>query len=89
MRLDARKGDTGWQVYDAKRCRKLEFVVWLDNSDATWGEFDDNVPGRVIVRQEDRITIYQSRRLVIFNEIDGVNDEQDQVVIERHAEVTA
>jgi hypothetical protein len=79
MRLDARKGDVDWSVYDAKRCCMVKHVVWLDDETATWAELVI-VKRRpfleLILRQEDRITIYPSRRLVIFNGIDGVEDEQ-------------
>jgi hypothetical protein len=94
MRLDARKGDTGWPCYDAKRCCMVEGVLWVDDATARWCQLV-RVPGPPFIaevdHQEDRITIYPTRRIVIFNEIEGVGDEQDDVagVIERPEGVTA
>jgi hypothetical protein len=73
MRLDAQNGDTGWQCYDAKHCRMVPHVVWVDDETATWGCMTGaTTPFDWIIEtvQEDRISIYPSRRLVIFNEID-------------------
>lgn len=92
MRLDAHKGDCDWNCYDAKRCRMVKDAVWVDDSDATWWRAVLRPPNLdVDTVQEERIKIYPSRKLVVFNEIDGVADEQDQVadVIAQPTEVTA
>jgi hypothetical protein len=73
MKLDARKGDSGWPCYDAKRCCMVERVLWVDDETAQWGELTlSQAPPFLIdiVHKEERITIYPSRRLVIFNEVD-------------------
>lgn len=80
MRLDAHKGDRDWSCYDAKRCRMVKDAVWVDDSDATWGMAVLRPPNLDIdTVQEERITIYPSRKLVVFNEIDdqGAKDESE------------
>lgn len=74
MILDARRGDRA-DVYDAKTCRMVKDVVWLNDATAQWGRWV--LPPRpgacelvIEVVQEDRITIYPARALVIFNEVD-------------------
>ena len=92
MRLDARKGDVGWPCYDAKRCCMVDHVVWIDDQTATWCELVKRADPPFIdeiVRQEERITIYPSRRLVIFNGIKGADDEEDQVTSGTPVEVPA
>jgi hypothetical protein len=94
MRLDANNGDRDWPCYDARHCCMVPYVLWVDDATATWGQLVKRMGPpflEEVVRKENRITIYQSRRLVVFNEIDGVNDEQDGVadVIHRPSEVTA
>lgn len=83
MRLDARKGDHGYTIWDAKRCREIKrFVMWVDDETAQWGQvfgFVDGVPVETTV-QEDRITIYLSRKLIIFNEVDLGEPELSDVV---------
>jgi hypothetical protein len=77
MRLDARQGDTGWPCYDAKRCRMVENVLWVDDQTARWGEMKTIYWD--VEHQEERITIYPSRRLVIFNQVDDSHDAGEQV----------
>ena len=82
MRLDARKGDIGWPCYDAKRCRMVPLVVWVDDADATWGEWVRDPFPNTRTHQENRITIYPSRKLVIFNEVDDDVEEQAAQALE-------
>jgi hypothetical protein len=82
MRLDARNGDSGWPCYDAKRCCMVQRVMWVDDLDATWGELvglTQRGSFNVVTHQEERITIHQSRRLVVFNEVDA-GDQADEKV---------
>jgi hypothetical protein len=79
MRLDARNGDSGWPCYDAKRCCMVRRVMWVDDLDATWGELVGLTQHDVVTHQEERITIHQSRRLVVFNEVDA-GDQADEKV---------
>ena len=86
MRLDARKGHYPWNCWDAKRCCAPEHVVWVDDETAQWGQYIKQdrefirVNGRVRidVHQEDKITIYPDRRLVVFNEIPDCGDEAER-----------
>lgn len=85
MRLDARVGHTGFTIYDAKRCGAVPNVRWVDSDSANWGEIDVSDSGRAfailygdlpeIVHQEERISIYLERKLIIFNEVDLDDDE--------------
>lgn len=36
MILDARKGDSSYSVYDAKRCKAVKDAVWVDDETAQW-----------------------------------------------------
>ncbi len=36
MRLDSRKGDTGWFVFDVPRCIEVRYCVWVDSDSATY-----------------------------------------------------
>lgn len=80
MRLDARKGDVGWYVFDCARCRPVESVVWCDDETARWGYL--LLRNAILVRQEQRISIYPQRRLVLFNEIELNGDEDLAVTTE-------
>ena len=44
MRLDARKGDTGWNVFDVPRCAEVKCCVWVDSDTATYGAWGSH-PG--------------------------------------------
>lgn len=73
MILDARKGDTGYQCYDAKTCRMVKQAVWVNDETAQWGRYVfPPIGGELMTEsvQEDRITIYASQRLVVFNEVE-------------------
>jgi hypothetical protein len=88
MRLDARNGNREWLVFDVKRCRQVREVVWCDDETAQWGRHMRDLSGRVLMRhrtvvlqtvQEDRITIYPTRKLVLFNEVDDDDSAPEQV----------
>lgn len=93
MMLDARLGHTHYDVYDAKRCRRVKDVVWVSTETARWGEYDRSPAGmahaygtgflKLIEHQEDRITIYLDRRLVVFNEVDDSSDDKEPVGVDR------
>lgn len=80
MRLEAGPSVTGWSVYDAKLCCNVLGVVWVDDATAQWGGYAVPhiiVDGRLAMEfhQEDRITIYVDRKLVVFNEVEDSEDD--------------
>lgn len=84
MRLDARKGDTQFRLYDAKRCIVPQQVVWVDTETAQWGQTDYeasrlNHAHETVTIQEDSITVYVDLKLIVFNEVedDQSNLEHD------------
>lgn len=87
MILDARRGDRA-DVYDAKTCRMVKNVVWLNDETAQWGRYVLPPLGRELeieVVQEDRIAIYPSRALVIFNEVDDSEPAERRETTGDHA----
>jgi hypothetical protein len=36
MILDARKGDINYHCYDAKTCKMVKMVVWVNDQTAQW-----------------------------------------------------
>jgi hypothetical protein len=76
MILDARRGDTGYTVYDAKRCLFVSNdCLWVDSDTAQWGRMDRQASRSLCepeteIMQEDRITIYLDHKLVVFNEVE-------------------
>jgi hypothetical protein len=74
MRLDARLGDTGWKVFDSKRCCEVGYVEWCDDVTAQWGSA---ITG--CAYQEDRITIHRDKMLVVFNEVPDQETETRSV----------
>ena len=90
MILDARNGHgDAWYLYDIKRCRKVECAVWVNDETAQWGRYTGCTIAwewEIETRQEDRISIYPSRRLVLFNEVDDASDTTtEQRVVEKTA----
>lgn len=90
MIIDARIGHgAAWSLYDIKRCRRVECAVWVNDETAQWGHYTGTTfTGEWLIEtiQEDRISIYPSRRLVLFNEVDDANDTTtEQLVVERTA----
>lgn len=90
MRLDARKGDTGWNLWDVERCIVPKGVVWVDDETAQWGAHDKDSEGAfsylvlygewsLITHQEKRIAIYPDRKLILFN---PVADNESQSIAE-------
>ena len=87
--LDARKGDVHYHCYDAKTCRIVKRVVWVNDETAQWGRY---LPPRLGAHeldletvQEDRITIYPDRRLVVFNEVDDSEPAESRETAAHHA----
>jgi hypothetical protein len=75
MILDARQGHVDFFVFDVKRMLVPRCVVWVNDETAQWGQivepmtvFNDEL--NTVRRQEDRITIYLERKLILFNEVD-------------------
>ena len=90
MILDARNGHgDAWYLYDIKRCRKVECAVWVNDETAQWGRYTGCTIAwewEIETRQEDRISIYPSRRLVLFNEVDDASDTTtERRVVEKTA----
>ena len=90
MILDARNGHgDAWYLYDIKRCRKVECAVWVNDETAQWGRYTGcTIAWEWVIetRQEDRISIYPSRRLVLFNEVDDASDTTtERRVVEKTA----
>ena len=87
MRLDAREGHTNYFVYDTKSCREVREAVWVDDTLAQWGRYlpYNGVTGLLTEAvQEDRVTIYMEKHLVIFNEVD---EETPDTVLELASEL--
>jgi len=90
MILHALNGDVGWSVYDSKRCCEVVGVQWVNSDTAQWGQirmitmFGLVVDVDTVPIQEERITIYPDRMLVIFNE---VADNTDQTVEKEIAKI--
>lgn len=90
MRLDARKGDVGWQVWHAELCCPVDNVIWIDSDSAEYEQYIfpyieslanaldravvGNGPQTRIIKAK-RIVIYPERRFVVVNPIE-VNDTE-------------
>ena len=90
MIIDARNGHyAAWYLYDVKRCQKVQSAVWVNDETAQWGQYTRTTYGGewiIETRQEDRISIYPSRRLVLFNEVDDASDTTTEMrVVEKTA----
>lgn len=88
MILDGRKGDRPYQCYDAKTCRMVKQVVWVNDETAQWGRYVSHpVGGELLTEavQEDRITIYVARKLVVFNEVDDSEPAECRATSADHA----
>lgn len=75
VRLDARKGDTRFRLYDAKRCLVPQGVVWVDTETAQWGQTDYEASRlshshETVTIQEESITVYLDKQLIVFNEVE-------------------
>ena len=95
MRLDARKGDTGYDIWDVARCCRVERVLWVDTDSATWAGYrraDEGRPeshetvmrwiaGDAPIHQERRITVYPLRKLILFNELDDPPEESTPATV--------
>lgn len=91
VRLDARKGDTGWQVWDCRRAREVPYCVWVDDTLAQYGSWLDELDHRrgllsgqePSVTQCDRIAIVTTSRLVLIDPIDDEEKDLIEVAISR------
>jgi hypothetical protein len=93
MRLDSRSGDRDYVCYDAKQCCVVKGVVWVDSETARWARYDMSAAGIArahatghltqIEQQEQRISIYIDRRLVVFNEVDDNSGDKEPVSVDR------
>lgn len=91
MRLDARKGDTGWNVFDCRRCCEVTYCVWVDDAAAEYGAWksaDEHRTGLLRggeppVFKADRIAIITTSRLVLIDPIDDEEKDLIEVAISR------
>lgn len=75
MILDARQGHVDYFVFDVKRMIEPRCVLWVNDETAQWGQIVEpttvfNGELNTVRNQEDRITIYLDRKLILFNEVD-------------------
>lgn len=75
MRIDARRGDGPYEVYDAERMVFITLrVVWADDTLNAWGEYHwppkaDGAHLLVVARLAKRIVILPGRQLVVVNPV--------------------
>ncbi len=72
MKIDARLGDVGWDVYHAEWMIFLEHVLYVDGSNNTFAYWHPTpfIGGMVLsVRTAKKITFRRLDRLVIINPI--------------------
>lgn len=84
MRLDARNGDTGWNVYHAEFCSSVPNVLWIDDKLALWCDYAYPlvaINGQLLteVHAAKRIRIIASSRLAIINPIEDEDEAQEFV----------
>jgi hypothetical protein len=85
MRLDARKGDKCWLVFDCRRVRRIRHCVWVDDAVSQYGAWEnqsDHALGEAFfmdppVTQCDRISIITTSRLIL---IDPVADDESDLI---------
>lgn len=87
MRLDARKGDTGWYVFHVPRAQCVPDVIWICDETHQWAQYWRGTNGRLIgitpfsldyeVHQAKLIRIFPSRKLVLIDPIDDPDAEKD------------
>ncbi len=89
MRIDARKGDQGWDVFDVPACRRVERCVWVDDVLAQYGAWPNAEaivsaalfsffgPQEPPVTQAKRIVLHADRRLVLIDPVEDSEPEAD------------
>jgi hypothetical protein len=88
MRLDARQGDTGWDVFDVPRCRSVPNVVAVDDESAELEVVDMPMrpgPGGCVatrVERAKRIAILPHQRLVLIDPVDDLGQEPSALTVE-------
>lgn len=82
MRLDARDGDTNWNVFHVEECYQLQRVVWVDDTSAQWGAYEGRigVEPHIVTHQARRIEIYPDRKLVLINPVADSESESARMV---------
>ena len=81
MRLDARKGDTGWFVFDVPHCAQIKCCVWVDSDTANYGAWRshpsllDVFLGEPPVHQAKLIRIDVAARTVLIDPVEGAEPE--------------
>jgi hypothetical protein len=96
MRLDARKGDTGWFVWDCRRAREVPYCVWVDDAAAQYGHWENEDHHRAAVlagwppsvAQVERIAIITTSRLVLIDPVDEEEKDLIEVAISRPMQLT-
>lgn len=99
MRLDSRRGDTGWHAFDMATCSVPHGMVWVDDEIAAWGQYDTarsvlllcaitgiDVP--IVEHAERRIVIYPERKFILLNPIEDDDDSSVGAVDAIAREVT-
>jgi hypothetical protein len=77
MRLDARKGDVDWSVFDCERCEALRLVLWVDDESNRYCQavIPMHVAGdevATIEHQTRKILICPAVRMVLINPLENV-----------------
>lgn len=80
MRIDARNGHRGWQVFDVPRCQEIRYVVWVDDDAHQYAAFrlpltPDSVLAGPEVRSVRCVLIVPERRMVLIDPVDDTTDE--------------
>lgn len=98
MRLDARKGDTGWNVFDVPRCAEVKCCVWVDSDTATYAAWSEPLNllelhlGNPPVHQAKLIRIDVAARTVLIDPVEGAEPEAMNISLqapERHGALLA
>lgn len=93
MRIDARNGDTHWDVFHVPKAKQVKFCVWVDDQTAQYGAWEslDQVRAAYMlglasdgspVHQATRILIVPDTRVVLIDPVDDSEPESVADVIE-------
>jgi hypothetical protein len=93
MRIDARNGDTHWDVFHVPTCKQVKYCVWVDDQTAQYGAWQDLdqvraaymgglADGGPPVHQASRILIVPDTRVVLIDPIEDDEPESVADVIE-------